>query len=214
MPERGVVTNPARAGQIRDFSDLLIGSTITPTDLDALIEYHNERFVFAETKLEGVPVLVLGGQLLALGRLCDACERGGKPSILFITNHNTPPECVIRMGLTVVDSYRYKFNWYKQKGNGLNKLLLRDAVRHFVENQQCPHEYQDKRLPTATTRHAAPINILKQKGVHLAQPDACFTYCGQRLFEIASNYKTRAPVTCFKCKGYQARIIEFIGKQG
>ena len=47
MPERGVITNRARARQIRDFSGLQIG-TITPTDLDGLIEFHDECFIFCE----------------------------------------------------------------------------------------------------------------------------------------------------------------------
>jgi hypothetical protein len=138
MPERGVIIYRERAAQIRDFSDLLFGNTITPTDLDSLIEYHNELFVFAETKVEGV--VIPYGQRLAFERLCDACQRSGKGSILFITQHNTPKDEVIRMGLTEVIEYRHMFKWYGWKGNGSNKLLLKDAIRTFIETRRSPQE--------------------------------------------------------------------------
>jgi len=128
MPERGVIRNRERGSQIRDFSKLRIGS-ITPTDLDMLIEYHNQCFVFCETKYNGNDLEL--GQSLAFERLCDACERAGKPSILFITTHGNEINEDIDMGMSVVASYRYKFRWQTPP----QPVLLKDAVRGFIERQ-------------------------------------------------------------------------------
>jgi hypothetical protein len=128
MPDRGVIKNRRRGSQIRDFSKLRIGN-ITPTDLDMLIEYYNQCFVFCETKHSGADLP--DGQSLALERLCDACEHAGKPSILFITVHDSDAGEDIDMGMTIVISYRYKLRWQTPK----EPIYLKDAVLGFIEKQ-------------------------------------------------------------------------------
>ena len=82
--KRGAVHTRGRALQERDFTGLRFGN-ITPTDIDGLIEYHNERYVIIEAKFGNNNMDF--GQELALTRLCDDL---GKPSILVIAKHNTP----------------------------------------------------------------------------------------------------------------------------
>jgi hypothetical protein len=126
MPERGVIKNREYGAQVRDFSRLRIGN-ITPTDLDMLIEYHDKCFIFAETKFNNIALSL--GQSLALERLCDACERAGKSSILFITTHSNGAGEDIDMDRTVVTAYRYRFKW-ETPGK---PIYLGDAVLSFIQ---------------------------------------------------------------------------------
>jgi hypothetical protein len=113
---------------VRDFSGLRIGN-ITPTDVDALIEYHDLYFILAETKLEGVEIPF--GQRLALERTCDTLERGGKPSIVFITTHNTPPDEDIDMAGTTVVEFRYRAEWQ----DASREHTLAEAITMFIERE-------------------------------------------------------------------------------
>jgi len=209
MPERGVITNRARARQIRDFSGLQIG-TITPTDLDGLIEFHDECFIFCETKFSDAPPLQ--GQLLALERLCDTCERGGRPTILFITTHNTPVHGDIDMGMTGVVSYRYKFNWHTISPD--ETLYLKDAVLCFIKQREI-HQNEFIRpisstvVPIETQYTQGPICVRRANNgeVHLAYPGAFYSLCGQKFFNIVDEYKTNADVSCFRCKHESQRLL-------
>lgn len=53
MSERGKIKYPLSAGQLRDFSGLQYGR-ITPTDVDALIEYQDKAYILIELKTSGV----------------------------------------------------------------------------------------------------------------------------------------------------------------
>jgi uncharacterized protein YbjQ (UPF0145 family) len=133
MSERGVINNRSRGEQIRDFSGLLIpGTKITPTDIDMFIEYHNKLFIFAETKYGDADIP--RGQKLALERLCDAAQRSGKESIAFITRHTAEIGEDIDMAMTVVDEYRWKYEWKKQSRD--NVLHLVNAVQQFINKHE------------------------------------------------------------------------------
>ena len=64
--QRGKIRNRALAQRIMDFSRLRWGK-ITPTDIDAVVEFGNRCFIIIEAKGVGVPVKY--GQLTALERL-------------------------------------------------------------------------------------------------------------------------------------------------
>lgn len=129
MPDRGVIRNRDVAAQVRDFSGLCIG-TISPTDIDMLIEYHGRYFIFAETKYGDTDLLF--GQRLAQERLCDATERAGKPSILFITTHHSRPPEDIDMAHTIVTEYRYRRKWRTPPEN----ITLGEAIASFIKKQE------------------------------------------------------------------------------
>lgn len=104
---RGATTYKERAKQGRDFTGLRYGN-ITPTDIDALIEYKNEAYVFIEAKSNGAEMSF--GQKLALERLCDDLQRI-KPTLLVLVTHNTPSNQEIDFAQAKVSKYRYKGRW-------------------------------------------------------------------------------------------------------
>jgi hypothetical protein len=129
MPDTPLIRNRDYVVQARDFSGLHIG-TITPTDVDMLIEYHDRYFIFAETKYGdmGLPF----GQRLALERLCDATERGNRPTILFITAHHGRTDEDIDMARTIVTEYRYRGEWRTP----LASIMLGEAIASFIKKQE------------------------------------------------------------------------------
>jgi len=84
MSERGEIRHRDRRRQLVDFRGMAYG-TITPTDLDLLIDYHNDRFVFAELKFRGAKLEY--GQKTALVRLVDLAAAAGKRGVLFLADH-------------------------------------------------------------------------------------------------------------------------------
>lgn len=119
---RGVIQHRNRARQIVDFSGLKIG-TITPTDIDGLIEYKNKLYLFFELKLIGVSLPY--GQELALTRLIDSLN---KPAILFVAEHATPANEDIAAAGCVILKYYYAKEWHEPK----RVMTLHDGVFEFI----------------------------------------------------------------------------------
>lgn len=121
---RGEINNRKKAQQIRDFSGLRFG-TITPTDIDGVIEYKSSGYVIIETKTGNTPLPK--GQYKALVRMCD--DLGDKkPTLLIIARHETPVEKDIDVALCKVDSYRYKQAWHNAETTVralIDKFLLK-----------------------------------------------------------------------------------------
>jgi len=110
IAKQGQIRNRNYAQQIRDFSGLCYGK-ISPTDIDAFLDFGNKCFVFIETKHGGkMPPY---GQLLALTRLTDACEAGGIRSLLIIAAHDTETDIEVA-SLAVVKYYTDK-RWKSEK---------------------------------------------------------------------------------------------------
>jgi hypothetical protein len=116
---RGKIQNRQRAAQLRSFAGLRFGR-ITPTDLDALIEYHNKAYVLIEVKLEGAEFD--GGQKLALERLCDDLEKA-KPTLLIFARHNYPIGHDIDCGACMIEQYRWQHKWYTARYSDVRKLV-------------------------------------------------------------------------------------------
>lgn len=124
MIERGVIKHREYKQQIADFSGLRFGA-ITPTDLDAFIDFNNKLFVFAEAKYNGHELPY--GQRLALERLCDACHcPPERYSVAFIVSHTSKSD--IDFASTEVVSYRWQQRWVEPKHKGAS---LRYAVESF-----------------------------------------------------------------------------------
>jgi len=132
--ERGVIRNRDWATQVRDFSGLRYG-TITPTDIDGLIEYKDIAFIVIETKHEGCEMPF--GQRLALQRLCDACQKAGKETLLIVASHNTEGD--IDFANTKVVETRYLFRW-KEQNNGMTTKEAIDIFLNFVVSKQNTQE--------------------------------------------------------------------------
>lgn len=88
MTERGVIRSRASASQIRDFSGLRWG-TITPTDIDGVVEFQDRAYVLFELKYGETHVP--HGQRLAIERMCRDLRKAGKPVLGMIARHNTHP---------------------------------------------------------------------------------------------------------------------------
>ncbi len=84
MAERGVIRNRKYAQQIRDFSKLRFGK-ITPTDIDAFLDFQDKVFIFIESKYKDSQLPY--GQRLALERLADSTWKSGKHTLLIIASH-------------------------------------------------------------------------------------------------------------------------------
>lgn len=84
MAERGVYQNANRGRQLLRFDGFRYGS-ITPTDIDGVIDYHDFVWVLFEAKLTGKDVP--RGQRLALERLIQNAKRARKHGIALIVEH-------------------------------------------------------------------------------------------------------------------------------
>ena len=107
MVDRGVIRNRDFKTQVADMSGLTFGK-ITPTDLDAFMDFNNRLFVFVEAKygLTSMPY----GQQLALERLVDACHTPPhRYSVAFVTSHTSSGD--IDFAKTVVTKYRWNGKW-------------------------------------------------------------------------------------------------------
>ena len=125
MDKRGVIIHRDFKQRISDFSELRFGN-ITPTDLDAFMDFGNKLFVFVETKFQSAPMP--RGQRLALERLVDACHNPPtRYSVGFLTSYSSSDED-INLARTLVREYRWMGKWAEpKKSNG----TLLDGVNAF-----------------------------------------------------------------------------------
>lgn len=86
MVERGTYENPKRGRQLLRFDGMRYPDSITPTDIDAFIEFKNKILVFFEAKLKNKDVPY--GQRLALERLVQNATQAGKHAIAIICEHD------------------------------------------------------------------------------------------------------------------------------
>jgi hypothetical protein len=128
MAERGVIRNRAYAQQIKDFSGMRFGS-ITPTDIDAFIEFRNRLFIFIEGKHCGAPLP--GGQKLALERLVDACHCPPKRiSTAIIVDHYDSASEDVDYATAPVRCIRWNGQWMEPHQKG---ILLKGAVEALIQ---------------------------------------------------------------------------------
>jgi hypothetical protein len=124
MTERGVIKNRNFKTQVADMSGLTFGK-ITPTDLDAFMDFNNKLFVFVEAK-HGNSVMPFGQQL-AIERLCDACHKPPhRYAVVFVTSHNADGD--IDFANTTVTKYRWEGKWITPQKLG---STLFDGVVRF-----------------------------------------------------------------------------------
>lgn len=123
MSERGVIRNRAFKQQIADFSGLTFGK-ITPTDLDAFMDFNNKLFVFVESKHGNSQMPY--GQQLAIERLCDACHKPPhRFAVAFVTSHESDGD--IDFANTTVTKYRWEGKWITPQQ--LGATLFEGVVR-------------------------------------------------------------------------------------
>lgn len=128
---RGEIHNRACAKQLINFNRLRYG-TITPTDIDGQIEFHNKCFVYIELKYRDTPIP--DGQKMALMRDIDSHN---KPTILIIGAHDIPPERDIDASICIVREYYSRGKWYKPKKPLTVKRMIDEFLSRYAP--ECLH---------------------------------------------------------------------------
>lgn len=125
-----MLRNKEYAGQIKDYSGLKFGS-ISPTDIDACLEFGGKLFVFVETKFGNA--VMPRGQQLALERLCDKLT---VPSIIIQTTHESSGD--IDMASTTVVRYRENAKWVDDIPEITLRNLIEIFINKYVTNDTAP----------------------------------------------------------------------------
>ena len=86
--DRGLIIHRDRAKQLISFGGLIRRRSISPTDIDFLIDYNGKSFVYGEFKLIGAEEKK--GQIRALENLVNSHEKALHLSCAFIVYHNVP----------------------------------------------------------------------------------------------------------------------------
>jgi hypothetical protein len=154
MPaQRGVIRNINRAMQLNNFKDLLRKSpmsknmTITPTDIDGLIDYNGVAFVYMEGKLMGKQTEE--GQRLAIENVVNSHHKAGHAAMGLIYEHNIPSNeqiyvaycfvrgiyCGRRIRNLCGDPYNGKWWWPKLKDIKVIDALEAFEIEFQIYNQ-------------------------------------------------------------------------------
>lgn len=107
--------------QINDFSGLRYG-TITPTDIDGLVEFGGRLFVLIELKYGDAALPV--GQRLALSRLAELAPPR-VPFVVLVARHYTDIESDIPVHLTVVSEIKERGKQWRAPSR---TLTVREAI--------------------------------------------------------------------------------------
>lgn len=128
---RGKIRNRDHALLERDFSGLR-WNRITPTDIDAFVEFQDKLFVFIEGKLNGRSLR--GGQRLAFERLVDACNSPEKKkySIGFVVA-NDGSDCFDYARAPIVE-YRWKRRWIEPRSLHILKPAIDKLIERYCGN--------------------------------------------------------------------------------
>lgn len=121
-PARGIIRNRQFAAQLRLFEGLRWGN-ITPTDVDGLIDFGGEAFVFIETKHEGASLPL--GQRLALEHLTDLINGTGTPCVTLVATHVSDAD--IMVADCPVAEYRFRGQWNIPP----HPMTVREAIDGF-----------------------------------------------------------------------------------
>jgi hypothetical protein len=141
MQDRGVIRNRQFATQVRDFSGLRYG-TITPTDIDGLLDFGNHVFVLIETKYgdNAMPI----GQRLAIERVVDAIGNNGKKAMGVLAQHNFKGD--IDVANCIVTELRFNGKWLSTNEHPtvreiVDRFLKRYAPKYLTQrNNNAPME--------------------------------------------------------------------------
>ena len=128
VTEGSRIKNPYYARQLIDFQGLGLDGGIYPTDLDALIEYHDTEYILVEVKYKKTRVPY--SQRLAIQRMVDDFTRAGKRAIALVAEHyNTDPRNpVIAAECSVRELYYGKEGRWREP---THELTVRQAVDDF-----------------------------------------------------------------------------------
>lgn len=121
----GQIRDRDRMRQVKLFHGHRYGS-ISPTDVDAFLDFGDQLCVFVETK--HVRANPSHGQLLALERLCAGCQSEQRDAVVVITRHETDGD--IDLAATRVERFFHGDAWYRTHPS----WTLREAIDLFWAN--------------------------------------------------------------------------------
>ena len=128
ITEGSRIRNPYYAKQLIDFQGLELDGGIYPTDLDALIEYHDTEYILLEVKFEKAKVPY--GQRLAIQRMVDDFTKAGKRAIALVAEHCDPDPRVP----VIAANCRVRELYYGEESRWrapTHELTVRQAVDDF-----------------------------------------------------------------------------------
>jgi hypothetical protein len=104
----------------------MVYGSISPTDIDGLIEYHNKCYVYFELKCKDTSLP--NGQELAFLRMCDDLGKV-KPTLLFVAEHETPLDQDIDVASSLVVKFRFGSRWYPVT----KRVTAKELTARFIE---------------------------------------------------------------------------------
>ena len=105
VTEGSRIKNPYYAKQLIDFQGLGLDGGLYPTDIDALIEYHDIEYILVEVKYKNKRVPY--SQKLAIQRMVEDFTKAGKRAIALVAEHyeSDPRKPVIAANCKVRELY-------------------------------------------------------------------------------------------------------------
>lgn len=122
---KSLIKNELRSKQINDFKKLIRHRGITPTDIDGLIDYRGNAFLFFEGKYGDFDLPK--GQRNALENISRALSKNNTMNIVIVYNHYVDSEDSVDVGIQTVSKFFYNKKWHEPK----KKLTVLDAVILF-----------------------------------------------------------------------------------
>lgn len=133
MTDRGVIHSEDRARQLIRFDGCNIeGTNITPTDIDAYIEYHNKTTIMIEVKSEGKEVEQ--GQRITIERFVTDGHKAGKKNLGIVAEHHNedPSEDIMLKDCTVRNVYLYQNDNVISRNPNIPDLNVYDCINRWV----------------------------------------------------------------------------------
>ena len=128
---RGAIKYPDRYKQAKliSYQGMVRLRKITPTDIDGLIDYNGNAFVYMEGKLENKELDY--GQRLALENIVKSHKKANNISRVFVFRYNEPPDIIVvakdKLVSEVYDSETLMWNKPKQE------ITLLEAIKEFED---------------------------------------------------------------------------------
>lgn len=133
--DRGVFHSRNNAKQLITYNGMTFGN-ISPTDVDALIEYRDKAYVIFECKYTTAELPI--GQRIALTRMVDALQDAGKEAILLICEHTVSRASDdIVLGRTNVRSVYYKKQFHPMQNTTAKEMTER--FLNYIEKRGDKH---------------------------------------------------------------------------
>ncbi len=131
---RGTITNRARFIQAIKFDGMKFGR-ITPTDIDAAIEFDNRLFIFIEAKFVGREILT-GQRRFLESMASSANDPPNKYAISIVAEHCVPSDQDVVLSNAIVRDYWRDGEWKKPLFPNTTVLQAVRRMGAYVEKKQ------------------------------------------------------------------------------